>query len=158
MANETNDGFAQRQPNGAVSRGPSSAHRDAAVRTFMQKFAAALSGGDAKAIALMWGVPALVMHDGGTRAVSTRQEVEAFFSGAKEQYAARGINEARPEIQSLDWLTERIVITKVRWPYIDTSGREIGEESSTYTLRQDDDGKLNIIAIVMHGETKPQQG
>jgi hypothetical protein len=126
--------------------------RDAAVQKFLGDFARALSAGDGKTIATMWEVPALVTSDAGLKAVASRQEVEQFFSGAKEQYSARGIEEAIPQIQAVDWVTERIAITRVRWPYVDRSGREIGEESSTYTLRRDDDGALKLCAVVMHGE------
>ena len=127
------------------------AGRDRDVQSYMEILARALSAGDAKTIATLWDVPALVMSDQGVHAVSTRDEVEAFFSGAKEQYAARGIYEARADIQSTDWVTERLVIVRVRWPYVGPTGQEMGEESSTYTLRRDDSGALKMCAIVMHG-------
>ena len=60
------------------------------VQSYMQTFAQALSAGDAKTIATLWDVPALVMSDQGVHAVSTRDEVEAFFSGAKETVCGAG--------------------------------------------------------------------
>jgi len=126
------------------------AHADE-VGPLMDRFGQALTAGDGAAIARMWDVPALMISDGGTQAVTSAKELEKIFSGAKDQYHARGIEEAVAEVQSVDWLTDRVALARVRWPYIDKAGREIGEESSTYTLRQSDDGALKIQAVVMHG-------
>lgn len=135
-----------------VSDGQPSARRDdSSVRAYMEAFARALTAGDGAAIAQMWAVPALVMmKDGTARAVGSPDEVEKFFSGAKDQYTERGISEARPDIQRVEWLTDDVVVARVRWPYLDASGKEIGEESSVYTLRRDG-SKLKMCAIVMLG-------
>lgn len=122
-----------------------------AVQEYLDHFATALTAGDGKTIATMWGVPALVVSDQGARAVSTLKEVELFFGGAKEQYHARGVTDTRAEIQRLEWASDRLAIVDVRWPWIDNSGKERGEESSTYTLRVDELGKLKMHVAVMHG-------
>jgi hypothetical protein len=121
------------------------------VRDFLDEFARALTAGDARAVARLWEIPAFVLGDEMVRVVQSPQEVEAFFAGAKEQYAARGITEARAEILELDWLTDRIVQVEVRWPYQDTYGKELGYETSTYTLVRDDSGQLRLRIAVMHG-------
>lgn len=84
--------------------------------------------------------------------VGSRQEIERFFGGAKDEYNKRGITGTRADIQRLEWATDRIAIVTVRWPYLDSSGRERGEESSTYILRRDDQGDLKLHAAVMRGE------
>jgi hypothetical protein len=129
----------------------SSASSDGAITDLMSRFADGLTAGDGKAIAKLWTVPALVLSATTVHAVSSLEQVEAFFSGVKEQYAAQGIDEAKPDIRSIVWLTPEIVNVTVRWPYVDASGREFGEESSTYTLRRVEDGSLKIQVIVMHG-------
>jgi hypothetical protein len=121
------------------------------VKAFMDRFAELLTEGNGRAIALLWQVPALVVSDEGVRAVNSSHEVEQFFSGAKDQYNEMGIREAHAEIQRMEHPTERIVMVEVRWPYVGDNGEELGEESSTYTLRRDDDGNLKICAVVMHG-------
>jgi ketosteroid isomerase-like protein len=128
-----------------------SAREDARVQAFLDGFAQALTAGDARAIAAMWQTPALVLGDRELRALASPAEIEAFFGGARDRYNARGIDEARPEIVSVDWLTERIATVRVRWPYLGSGGSEVGEESSTYTLRQDDTGQLKLCVAVMHG-------
>lgn len=125
--------------------------RDEAVQAYFEKFAHALTAGDGKGLATMWEVPAFLMAEGTTQAVQTSPEVEAFFSGAKEQYAKRGIVDTRPEIESLSWLSERIVMVQVRWPYLDEEGDEIGGERSTYVLSRSRDGRLAMRVVLMHG-------
>lgn len=126
----------------------------AEVQEFLDTFATALTAGDARTIAGLWEVPALVLSDGEVHAVGTLEEVEKFFGGAKEQYNQRGITGTRAEIQRLDWPTERIAVADVRWPWLDAGGQEKGEESSSYTFRRDDDGALKLRVIVMKGEKK----
>ena len=125
------------------------------LRKFFDTFATALTAGDGKAIATMWTVPALVISENGTRAVSTKDEVEQFFSGSKDQYAAMGVVETQPELGRVQWVGERIAIVDVRWPHLDSHGREQNAECSTYTLLRGHDGKLRIVSVVMHGVEKP---
>jgi hypothetical protein len=127
--------------------------RDGGVRDFLDRFARAITSGDARQITSLWGVPSLVMGDNGVQAVNSLEEVKQFFAGAKEQYNARGITDTRPDIFGLEWATDRIAIVSVRWPYLDASGKERGEEASTYTLRRDDAGDLKVQAVIMRGES-----
>jgi hypothetical protein len=122
---------------------------------YFERMGRALTAGDGPAIARMWDVPALVIGDQEVHAVATRKEVEQFFGGAKDQYNARGITDTRPEIAKLEWVTDRIVLVTVRWPYLDSTGEERGEETSTYTLRRDDNGELKLRVAVMHGAVEP---
>jgi hypothetical protein len=122
------------------------------VQEFLDGFARALTSGDGAAIAKMWGYPALVIADHDVRAITNENEVAEFFGGAKEQYNARGIIDTHADIQTLDWITERIALVDVRWPHLDATDRELGSESSTYTLRVDDDGELKLCVALMHGE------
>lgn len=121
------------------------------VQEILDQLAEAVTEGNGKAVAKMWAVPALVLGDTMTRPVSTLLEVEQFFGGAKEQYNARGISDTRAEIVDLRWPTPRIAIAEVRWPWLDATGIEKGDEVSTYVFRRDEAGKLRIQAVVMHG-------
>jgi hypothetical protein len=129
--------------------------RDGGVQTFLDRLARAVTAGDGKTIAAMWAVPGVIIGDRSVRVVGTVNEVEQFFGGARDQYHALGVVTTRAEIQRLEWLTDRIVLVDVRWPYLDARGNERGEESSTYALRTDDTGELRIQAAVMRGATMP---
>lgn len=124
---------------------------DGVVRDFLNRLARALTSGDAHTVATMWAVPALVIGNDRVQAVNSLQEVEQFFSGAKEQYNKRGITDTRPDILRLEWATDRIVVVDVRWPYLNDRGEEKGEEASTYILRRDDTGNLKLHVALMRG-------
>jgi len=125
----------------------------AEVQSLLDRMARSLTAGDGKAVAKMWETPAFVLGDEMAMTVSSEAELEQFFSGAKEQYNAKNITDTRAEIVRLDWPTSRIAIVQVRWPYLDAQGATHGSETSTYTLRRDDSGRLRLRVAVMHGAT-----
>jgi hypothetical protein len=125
------------------------------VQAFLDDFARKLTSGDARAVAGLWATPAYVIGDDMALAVSTADEVEKFFAPAKKEYNERGIADTRAEILELNWLTDRIALVSVRWPYLDGKGKEKGSESSTYTLRRDDSGAFKLHVSVMQGVATP---
>jgi hypothetical protein len=132
-------------------------HSHGEVQDFLDRFARALTAGDTHTIAALWETPAYVLGDNDVHDVRSIDEVERFFAGARQQYNAQGITDTRAEIVKLDWPTERIVVVQVRWPYLDAAGRQLGAETSTYTLRRDGAGRLRLRVAVMHGvEETPQ--
>ena len=134
----------------SIASPPAQAH-NADLQAYFDRLARALTAGDGRAISTMWEVPALVIGDQEVHAVGTQKEVEQFFAGAKDQYNQRGITDTRAEISKIEWLTERIALVTVRWPYLDRAGEERGEETSTYTLRRNDAGELKLRVAAMHG-------
>jgi hypothetical protein len=135
------------------SKAPPDPHGAGVVQQFLDRMAEALTRGDGETVARMWDVPALVLDDQTVRGISSASELVQFFGGARELYNDRGIVDTRADLLALAWLTERIAIVEVRWPYLDRNGREVGEESSTYTLRYDDANNLRLRVGVMHGAT-----
>ena len=127
-------------------------HDDQPIRDLLQRFARAFTTGDGKGAAACWEVPALVISDEGSKAVGTLGEVEAFFGGAQAQYNAQGVTGTRPDVDCIEWFTDRIASVEVTWPYLDAQGREVGKsESSAYVVRMGDDGQARICAVVMKG-------
>jgi hypothetical protein len=149
--------MARTQPNPSAHR--ASANRGDAsrqeVQHFLDRMARALTGGDIDTLLALWDVPAYVLGDTQAIVVGSNDAIRQFFAGAKDRYNAQGIVGTRAEIGELRWANERIAIVEVRWPYIDARGREVGEETSTYTLRRDDDDVLRLRIAVMHGASAP---
>lgn len=122
-----------------------------AVRDMLQRFARAFTTGDGPGAAACWEVPALVVAEDGSRAVSSLAEVAAFFGGAAQQYQDRGITGTRVELRNIDWYTPRLAAVRVRWPYLDAEGREAGgAEESVYLVRVRD-GTPRICAATLLG-------
>jgi hypothetical protein len=125
-----------------------------AIRTLLAQLAHALTSGNGQAAAAVWATPALVIGDDIALTVGSSNDLQEVFGGAKAQYNARGITDTRPDILRLDWITHRLAIVEVRWPYLAPDGDEIGEETSTYVIRREPDGRLAIRCAVMHGEAE----
>ncbi|HEY8947037.1 MAG TPA: hypothetical protein VIM73_22490 [Polyangiaceae bacterium] len=141
----------------SASSGRTSGERGARGRTteevqaLLDRFARALTAGDGEAAADLWEAPAFVIGDTGTHPVGSRDEVVQFFSGAREQYNSLGIIETRAEIVDLEWISDNLLVVRVRWPHLDAQGRERGEESSSYTMMRDANGALKIRVVLMRG-------
>jgi hypothetical protein len=121
------------------------------LREFFDSYSRAVTAGDLPVLVAAWETPAFVLSDLGAHAVGSPDEIVKFFSGAKEQYNARGIVDTRADIVRAEWPSDRIATVGVRWPLIDRNGRELGAETSTYMLRRDDGGTLRIRGAIMHG-------
>lgn len=121
------------------------------VRALLDRLARAITVGDAKGIAALWEAPALVVGADGVVALASLDEVARFFGGARAQYNARGIVGTRADVLGEERVGDRIVVVKVRWPYLDAAGRERGVEASDYTLRRDDSGALKVRSVLMRG-------
>lgn len=134
----------------------SEAREQASVQLYLDRFAEAMTSGDTKTMAKLWGVPAFVIGTHEARVVQSEDEVEQLFAGAKDMYNERGIFATRAEILDLDWVGEDLVIATVRWPYLDLNDRVHGEESSSYTLLRGEDGSFKVRVVTMRGETPPQ--
>lgn len=136
----------------------SNTHRDAdrhlLLTKFFKTFSEALASEDLITIKKCWAVPSFAMGDTMSMPIITIKDLEVMFTGTKEQYNKRGIKEAIAEIQNIRWLTDKIAIVEVRWPYINDKGHEIGEESSCYTLRLDQQNNFKIYSVAFQGEKK----
>lgn len=130
-----------------MRRGPA----DDEIQDFFDRMAGALTRGDGEAVADLWAVPALVLSDRDARAVDSLEDEAAFFGGARDQFHRLGSTDTRAQIVGFERLTSRIVMVDVRWPWLDDTGAERGEETSTYLLRRDDSGELKLQAVIMRG-------
>ena len=129
----------------------------ASVQAYLDKYSEAMTSGDTRTLTKLWGVPAFVIGAMEARVVQSEDEVEQFFAGAKDMYNARGIVGTRAEIIDLDWISDDLVIAKVRWPYLDQNERVLGEEISSYTLLRGENGSFKLRVATMRGGTENDQ-
>lgn len=130
---------------------------DILVQRFFRELGYALTTGNLEGIKSSWGIPSFVLGNSAELVVKSPAEVERFFAGTKTQYNQQGIIETVPEIESIQWLTSKIALVGVRWPYFDQEGFQIGEEASCYTLKLDNNNQLRIYSVVLQGESSPQE-
>lgn len=118
------------------------------LQTLIDNLGAALTAGDAAALAELWDTPGLVMADEGARAISGRDEVEAFFTQSIAAYREQGIVATRGELLAHQVLSKRTAWVDVAWPNLDADGREAGRERSFYLVRLGDDGVARVQAAL----------
>ena len=53
---------------------------------------------------------------------------------------------------------DNLVRVRVRWPYLDANSREIGAESSDYTIARDAHGKLKLRIALLRGIEHAPEG
>jgi hypothetical protein len=123
---------------------------DAEVQRLLDDFGRAVTSGDCKAAAALWGIPGMLLGDIDVRAVSSRDDLAAYFERAREEYNAQGVTATRPEVRNLTWLTRELALVEVRWPWLNARREEKGEETSTYVLRREEGGTLKIQVAVRH--------
>ena len=128
---------------------------DPDVQEFLHRFAWALTTGDGPAASKLWACPALIVGDDIVQTIMDRSELERMFTVAREQYNAWGIMDTRGEVQGLEWLSDRMVLVHLRWPQLDVTGQEKGEEWSTWVLRRDDHGDLKLH-VAITGKPQPE--
>lgn len=121
------------------------------VQDLLDAIAAGVTSGDGAAVAALWETPAFILGPDMAMMIESRYELAHFFANAKEQYNARGIVDTNAEILDEEWIGDRVVVAKVRWPYFDTHGAEVGGEASDYTLRRDDKGVLRVRYVLLRG-------
>jgi hypothetical protein len=137
---------------GSQPRGARTAReRHGEVQDLLDRYTKAITAGDGEAAAAMWALPAYVIGPDLEMAIDRPQTIAQFFGGAKEAYNAKGIESTRPEILDEEWIGDRLVVVRVRWPYLDATGREVGAERSDYTLRREPGGRLAIRCVLMRG-------
>lgn len=122
------------------------------VQSFLDRLGRAAVSADTTTLASLWKTPSVVLGDDEVIEVRDTDQIERLFSGAKDQYQARGICDTRAEIQDLVWTSDHSCIVTVRWPYYDHQGEELGSETSTYTLQRDEQRRLWLRSVVMHSE------
>ncbi|MES1158984.1 MAG: hypothetical protein ABUL42_03730, partial [Terricaulis silvestris] len=123
---------------------------DLGVQEFLDTMGIALTAGDGAAAAALWEAPAFILGPQGAHGVRTASQLELFFDAGREKYNARGVVDTRPEIIRLDEINDTVVMVRVRWPWLDEKGREVGAETSTYTLQRNDYGDWKLRVALMH--------
>src|SRR5687767_8385527 len=105
------------------------------IRGFLERLGNALTSGDVEGIGKCWEVPALMLSDEGSVAVSAPSQVATFFAGAVEWYRSMGLVATRPVLERVERLSEKLSAVDVRWLAFDAEGKEKAAEYSHYVLK-----------------------
>jgi hypothetical protein len=140
-----------------MSREEKDMAEDKEILDFLQRLGAALSAGQLKEVSSCWAVPAMVLTDDGAVLITDPSQIEQMFEPAVSAYKSSGISSTEPEILRIDRLTERLIATDVRWPYLDSDGNRHGAETSSYILWADGAGRL-LLRVALSRTADPSPG
>lgn len=121
------------------------------IQSLLDQIAQAMTAGDGDSISQLWEPPAFVIAPTMAMVIESHSQAAKLFGGTHADYHEHGAIDTRADIVDLEWIGADLAVAKVRWPYLDASGDEIGAESSDYTLRRDAHGKLKIKSVLMRG-------
>ena len=107
------------------------------VRDFLDDYAKVLTDADARAMAKRWHVPALVVGDGRTIVVASREETELFFTRSFGQYHESGVRAAVLAESQVTLLSDSVAAVSVHWMHEDGHGATVGAEDAYYVLAQE---------------------
>lgn len=124
---------------------------------FVIEYGTALSAGDGERVASMWEIPALVLSDGSSIAVTSREQVAEFFGVQPAYYAEQGIHATRAVSVAIEQLSDELCSADVRWVGLDAEGRATNHhELSTYVLRRDEAGTVRIQVAITRTSRIPR--
>lgn len=119
------------------------------IRNFLGRFERAIASGDAEVLARLCGTPSLIISESFSMALTSHLQARDFFAGTLLNYSAHGSMLGRPEILSLEWVTEELAFANVQWTVLDKKGHEAGWESSFYILKCDESGEVKIQTALL---------
>lgn len=124
------------------------------VIDFFISLGTAVTTGNYDVIGKCWALPSYVLSDQATRALTSSEDLEKYFSEIKQSFITEGVAGVKPEVLAEQWLTDQILIVTLRWSQFEKNNHAIGEETAIYNLKADSNGKFKIHVLVQ-GLNKP---
>ena len=122
-----------------------------AVATFFEEYARALMNYAPEEIADFYSVPVTIFSDQGSRTVTKKEEVVAFWKEAVQPYAAQKITTAVPLTLTEEHLSKNIWVSKILWTNADETGKVVANETNFYILSDEGNG-MKIIGVIIMGK------
>jgi hypothetical protein len=161
MMHQARKGHKSAKSSTRTSRRPARSHatstpkKDPALQAFFDELTACLTAGDGGGAATCFEYPALMVMSNRTKYGPNQPlpdvgTVAGFFAKAPEMYQARGITDTFADIEDVQWLADDLAAVRVRFPYIDNNGNDMGDgETSLYVLRKDGDTYRICTAVTL---------
>lgn len=126
--------------------------KDADIREFLAGYGAAWDAIDIDASVAHYALPQIVVANGRTTFIETEDEVRAGVETLSGLYDDRGVDTITLEVEAVERLPDAAVRAVVRWRLTDEAGAELLSYPAIYTIVEDDDGALAIVAFDADGQ------
>jgi hypothetical protein len=125
------------------------------VPEFLDLFLDRFAAGDVPGVCELWDLPALVLGDEQVHGLMSQPHLVRLFTDAVPRPSG-GFSRARAaigaeRIESIEWLSERVVMVELPWPGGSAGGFLEGVEATTFALRIDQAQNLKIRALLLRG-------
>lgn len=127
--------------------------KDAEIRAFLAGYGEAWNGFDVDAIVAHYALPQIVVAEGRTTFLESADEVEAGIETLCGLYEDRGVAAVALDVEAVEPLPDHAARAVVRWRLKNADGGELLAYPAVYTIIEDDDGVLAIVAVDADGQT-----
>ncbi len=126
--------------------------KEADVRTFLAGYAEAWDSIDIDAIVAHYALPQIIVAGGRTTFIETEDEVRAGVETLCGLYDDHGVATVTLDVDSVTPLPDAAALAVVRWRLTGEDGAELLSYPASYTIVEDDDGVLAIVAVDGDGQ------
>ncbi len=126
--------------------------KTADVEAFLAGYGEAWDAIDIDAIVAHYALPQIVVAGGRTTFIETEDEVRAGVETLCGLYDDRGVATVTLDVESITPLPDAAALAVVRWRLAGEDGAELLSYPASYTIVEDDDGVLAIVAVDGDGQ------
>jgi hypothetical protein len=117
------------------------------IAAFLGRYAATLTGFDAKGAADLWATPGMIIDQNFAGVLNDRETIAQGLEQSYPTYRRLGLAAVTHECLDVTDLTEKITLVHVRWHFFDSEGTELTDSTAYYILRRDDAGLQACVCI-----------
>jgi hypothetical protein len=129
---------------------------DAEIDDYLARYAATLTGFDAKAVASLWATPGMILDDRFAGVLEDRDVMAQSLERTCPLYRKLGLASVDHECLTVDELTDVLKLVHVRWHFYDAGGEQLTDSTAYYIVRRDDDGLHACVCIQVDDAEKIQ--
>lgn len=126
------------------------------ITDYLDRYAATLTESDAEGAAELWATPGMIVDDRLSGVLESRDQMIAGLTQSYPIYKQLGLGSVAYELVDVTHVTEKLVLVRVRWHFLDDAGEELTDSNSYYLLRNEESGLQACVCIETDSAEKLQ--
>ena len=132
-------------------------HLTGQLKSFFDRYGAALEKFDAKAAAGYYGFPCFMISDNFAGALSSGEELTTGLTQSYEFYKQFDLAKVTFEFTKIEEVSEKLVRVRIMWKFFDAKGAFLTDSDYIYLLRKENDSFKVYVVIPLDEEQKMQE-